>query len=298
MTADGVRTFDTSAWDLGSAVAAKGNRTVSVCIPCRNEAGTIGELVGKVLPLLAGPNPLVDELVVLDDRSQDGTGHVARQAGARVVHIDEVHALYGRGSGKGNALWATLAASSGDFVVWCDGDVTSFEASWVTRLVMPLLLENTMTLVKGTYARPTDNGGGGRTTELVARPLISLFFPELAGLQQPLSGEYAVRREHIEQLPIVEGWGAEIAMLIDVAASLGAAAIGQVDLGTRLHRHQDLHSLSRQAAEVMATVLARTPAAAAFASDRLELLRPNGAHETLNLAERPPLALARLTTET
>jgi len=289
-----VRTFDTSAWDLGAAVAAKRGRTVAVCIPCRNEASTIGELVSKIRPLLAGPNPLVDELVVLDDRSQDGTGHVARQAGARVVHIDEVHALYGRGNGKGNALWATLAASTGDFVIWCDGDVTSFEASWVTRLVMPLLLEHDLALVKGCYARPTDNGGGGRTTELVARPLISLFFPDLAGLHQPLSGEYAVRRDMIEQLPFVEGWGAEIAMLIDVADRFGAQAIGQVDLGTRIHRHQDLHSLSRQAAEVMATLLARTPAAAAFAADQLELLRPNGAHESLNLAERPPLARARL----
>lgn len=289
-----VRTFDTSAWDLGAAVAAKHGRTIAVCIPCRNEASTIGELVSKIRPLLAGPNPLVDELVVLDDRSQDGTGHVARQAGARVVHIDEVHALYGRGNGKGNALWATLAASTGDFVIWCDGDVTSFEASWVTRLVMPLLLEDDLALVKGCYARPTDNGGGGRTTELVARPLISLFFPDLAGLHQPLSGEYAVRREMIEQLPFVEGWGAEIAMLIDAADRFGAQAIGQVDLGTRIHRHQDLHSLSRQAAEVMATLLARTPAAAAFAADQLELLRPNGAHEVLNLAERPPLARARL----
>jgi len=289
-----VRTFDTSAWDLGAAVAAKRGRTIAVCIPCRNEASTIGELVSKIRPLLAGPNPLVDELVVLDDRSQDGTGHVARQAGARVVHIDEVHALYGRGNGKGNALWATLAASTGDFVIWCDGDVTSFEASWVTRLVMPLLLEHDLALVKGCYARPTDNGGGGRTTELVARPLISLFFPDLAGLHQPLSGEYAVRRDMIEQLPFVEGWGAEIAMLIDVADRFGAQAIGQVDLGTRIHRHQDLHSLSRQAAEVMATLLARTPAAAAFAADQLELLRPNGAHESLNLAERPPLARARL----
>jgi len=289
-----VRTFDTSAWDLGAAVAAKRGRTIAVCIPCRNEASTIGELVSKIRPLLAGPNPLVDELVVLDDRSQDGTGHVARQAGARVVHIDEVHALYGRGNGKGNALWATLAASTGDFVIWCDGDVTSFEASWVTRLVMPLLLEHDLALVKGCYARPTDNGGGGRTTELVARPLISLFFPDLAGLHQPLSGEYAVRRDMIEQLPFVEGWGAEIAMLIDVADRFGAEAIGQVDLGTRIHRHQDLHSLSRQAAEVMATLLARTPAAAAFAADQLELLRPNGAHESLNLAERPPLARARL----
>ena len=289
-----VRTFDSSAWDLGGAVAAKRGRTISVCIPCRNEASTIGELVSKIRPLLAGPHPLVDELVVLDDRSQDGTGHVARQAGARVVHIDEVHALYGRGNGKGNALWSTLAASTGDFVIWCDGDVTSFEASWVTRLVMPLLLEDRMALVKGCYARPTDNGGGGRTTELVARPLISLFFPELAGLHQPLSGEYAVRREMIEQLPFVEGWGAEIAMLIDVADRYGASAIGQVDLGTRIHRHQDLHSLSRQAAEVMATLLARTPAAASFAVDELELLRPNGAHESLNLVERPPLARARL----
>jgi len=297
MSAGEVRTFDTSAWDLGTAVAAKHGRTVSVCIPCRNEAGTIGELVTKVRPLLAGPAPLVDELVVLDDRSQDGTGHVARQAGARVVHIDEVHAVYGRGSGKGNALWATLAASSGDIVVWCDGDVTSFDASWVTRLVMPLLMDDDVALVKGNYARPTDHGGGGRTTELVARPLISLFFPELAALHQPLSGEYAVRREMIEQIPFVEGWGAEMAMLIDVSRRFGVSAIGQVDLGTRLHRHQDLHSLSKQAAEVMATVLARTPAAASFATDHLELLRPNGIHESLNLTERPPLAVARLTTE-
>ena len=108
MNTDAVRTFDASTWDLGAAVAAKRGRRVSVCIPCHNEAGTIGELVTKVRPLLAGADPLVDELVVLDDRSQDGTGHVARQAGARVVHIDEVHALYGGGSGKGNALWATL----------------------------------------------------------------------------------------------------------------------------------------------------------------------------------------------
>jgi glucosyl-3-phosphoglycerate synthase len=294
MNTNGVRTFDASAWDLGAAVAGKRGRTVSVCIPCRNEAGTIGDLVAKICPLLAGPEPLVDELVVLDDRSQDGTGHVARQAGARVVHIDEVHAIYGRGNGKGNALWATLAASSGDFVVWCDGDVTSFDASWVTRLVMPLLMDDGMALVKGNYARPTDHGGGGRTTELVARPLISLFFPELAGLHQPLSGEYAVRRDMVEQLAFVEGWGAEIAMLIDVAQRFGIGAIGQVDLGTRLHRHQDLHSLSLQAAEVMATVLARTPAAASFAVDHLELLRPNGMHEVLNLDERPPLAVARL----
>lgn len=263
-----------------------------MCIPCRNEAETIGTLVTKVQRSLLGS--LVDELVVLDDRSQDGTGRVAREAGARVVHIDEVHAFFGSGSGKGNALWASLAASSGDFVVWCDGDVTSFDASWVTRLVMPLLLHDDMAIVKGAYARPTDNGGGGRTTELVARPLLSLFFPDLSPLAQPLSGEYAVRRSMVEQLAFVEGWGVEIALLIDALMRFGASSIGQVDLGTRLHRHQDLQSLSVQAAEVMATLLERTPAAAAFAHEAPALLRPNGSEIPLNLAERPPLAQARI----
>ena len=289
----GVRWFDTSCWDADCAVDEKDGRTISVCVPCRNEAETVGELVTRIRTTLVSRHGLVDELIVLDDRSTDETGRIAADAGARVVHIDEIHAQYGIGNGKGNALWATLAASRGDFVVWCDGDVTSFEPSWIVHLVVPLLINDDLAMVKARYDRPTDLGGGGRTTELVARPLISLFFPELAGLHQPLSGEYAVRREMIEQIPFVEGWGAEIAMLIDVAARFGPSAIGQVDLGTRLHRHQDLHALSLQAAEVMATLLARTPAAAAFASDELALLRPNGVTEPLNLAERPPLVTAR-----
>ncbi len=268
---------------------------MSVCIPCRNEAETIGGLVTKIERSLLGS--LVDDLVVLDDRSQDGTGRVAREAGARVVHVDEVHAFFGGGSGKGNALWASLAATSSDFVVWCDGDVTTFDASWVTRLVMPLLLHDDLAIVKGCYNRPTEHGGGGRTTELVARPLLSLFFPELAALEQPLSGEYAVRRSMAEQLPFVQGWGVEIALLIDAAMRFGADSIGQVDLGTRMHRHQDLHSLSVQAAEVMATLLERTPAAAAFAREAPALLRPTGTEVALNLAERPPLASARIVVE-
>lgn len=292
----GVRWFDVSCWDADCAADEKEGRTISVCIPCRNEASTVGDLVTKVRSSLMSRHGLVDELIVLDDRSTDGTGRIAADAGARVVHIDEVHQRYGPGNGKGNALWATLAASAGDFVVWCDGDVTSFEPWWITRLVVPLLTSDDLAMVKAGYDRPTDLGGGGRTTELVARPLISLFFPELAGLHQPLSGEYAVRRAFIEQIPFVEGWGAEIAMLIDVAARFGPESIAQVDLGTRLHRHQDLHSLSLQAAEVMATVLARTPAAAAFASDELALLRPTGLRELLNLAERPPLVSARAVT--
>jgi glucosyl-3-phosphoglycerate synthase len=287
-TPDHVRTFDVMHWTLADAVAAKGDHRISMCIPCRDEAATVGHLVELVRESLFGP--LIDELIVVDDRSVDDTAAVAAAAGATVVPIANVHAVHGEGRGKGNALWATLAVSDGDIVVWCDGDVTSFEPDWVIRLVAPLLIDDTVALVKAHYDRPTELGGGGRTTELVARPLLSLFFPEIAGLHQPLSGEFAGRRSVLEQLPFVEGWGVEIAMLIDIAERFGPQAIGQVDLGTRMHRHQPLSSLAVQAAEVMATLLSRTPATAAFAEDVLSLHLPDGTNRTLNLDERPPLA--------
>ena len=295
-----ISTFDTAGWDLERAVAAKRGRTVSMCIPCRDEAGTVGDLVEKIHRRLLGT--LVDELIVLDDRSTDGTAHVARTAGATVVPIEHVHQVHGEGRGKGNALWATLVASHGDFVVWCDGDVSSFRADWVVRLLAPLLADGEVGdevgagevgLVKATYDRPTGQGGGGRTTELVARPLLSLFFPELTGLHQPLAGEYAGRRSLLESIPFVEGWGVEIAMLVDLVRRFGADCISQVDLGTRMHRHQTLDSLAVQAAEVAATLLSRTPAAAAFAEDVLALHRPGGHTVELNLAERPPVARLR-----
>ncbi len=157
---------------------------------------------------------------MLDDRSTDDTARVAAHAGARVVSIDDVHATHGWGHGKGNALWATLLVSHGDFVVWCDGDVTSFEPDWVVKLLSPLLDDESVALVKALYHRPTRYGGGGRTTELVARPLMSMYFPELTGLAQPLSGEYAGRRDVLERLVFVEGWGVEIAMLIDICRLL------------------------------------------------------------------------------
>lgn len=283
-----VRTFEVTHWTLADAIAAKGSHRISMCIPCRDEAATIGQLVAQVRDSVLGP--LVDELIVIDDRSVDDTAAIATAAGAIVVPIGNVHAVHGDGRGKGNALWATLAVSDGDIVVWCDGDITSFEPDWVIRLVAPLLLDESVALVKAHYDRPTEAGGGGRTTELVARPLLSLFFPEIAGLHQPLSGEFAGRRSILEQLPFVEGWGVEIAMLIDIAERFGPSAIAQVDLGTRLHRHQPLSSLAVQAAEVMATLLSRTPATAAFAEDVLSLHRPEGTRQELNLDERPPLA--------
>lgn len=261
-----------------------------MCIPCRDEAATIGPLVSVVRSELMARTGVVDELIVLDDRSTDDTARVAAHAGARVVSIEDVHRVHGNGHGKGNALWATLLVSHGDVVVWCDGDVTSFEPNWVLKLIDPVLTDDTVALVKALYHRPTRYGGGGRTTELVARPLLSRYFPSLTGLAQPLSGEFAARRSAIETLPFVEGWGVEIAMLIDVAARFGPEAIGQVDLGSRLHRHRDLASLSVQAAEVIATLLDRAGALEPAGHEQATLQRADGSVVPLNLAERPSLA--------
>src|SRR3954468_1511214 len=285
----GVRTFDASSFSISDAVAAKGHRTVSVCIPCRNEATTIGALVAMLRTTLVDGEALVDELIVLDDNSSDDTAAIAAANGATVISVNDVNDLYGEGRGKGNALWASLAVSTGEFIVWCDGDVTSVEPSWVVRLLMPLLTTPDVTLVKASYHRPTEQGGGGRTPGPVPRPLLSLFLPELTGLHQPLSGEFAARRDAMEQIPFVQGWGVEIAMLADVAERFGAASIAQVDVGERHHRHQTLERLGVQAAEVFATLLTRVGADKFFADDRPALLRPNGTDEPLNLDERPPM---------
>lgn len=284
----GIGTFRLDRPALDVVRAAKGDQIVSLCIPCRNEAPTIGRLVGLIRRELMGPDGVVDELIVIDDASTDGTGWEAAQAGARVVPIADVHAVHGPGRGKGNALWASLLVSLGDVVVWCDGDLTSFEPDWIPRLAAPLLADPGIGLVKASYRRPTDTGGGGRTTELVARPLLSLYYPELARLDQPLAGEYAVRAATAAEIPFVQGWGVEIAMLIDVAERFGPQAITQVDLGLREHRHHPLEALSLQAAEVMATVLART-AEGKLLDDDLRLTRADGDTLALNLAQRPPL---------
>jgi len=287
-----VKTFDPSGWTLEMALAVKRDRTVSVCIPCRNEAETVGDLVRMIDDALVGT--LVDELIVLDDGSSDGTAEVAAEAGATVVPVDVVHFFHGPARGKGNALWASLVASKGDVVVWCDGDITSFTPEWIVRLVLPLLLDAELGLVKASYERPSHLGGGGRTTELVARPLLSLFFPELAELQQPLAGEFAGRRSMLEAIPFATGWGVEIGMLIDMSRRFGPESVGQVDLGVRLHRHHRLETLAIQAAEVAATLLARLPDAPATAESVPLLRRKSGPAHELNLMVRPPVAsLAR-----
>ena len=285
-----VRTFSGGPDPIDLAVRAKSGRSVSVCIPCRDEVATIGSIVRVIRTTLIDRVGLVDELVVLDDRSTDDSATVAARAGARVVPIDEVHAEHGEGHGKGNALWASLLVSTGDIVVWCDADVTSFRADWVATLAAPLLLDGSLTLVKASYERPTDLGGGGRTTELVARPLLSLLAPELAGLAQPLAGEYAGRRTALEQIELVQGWGVEIAMLVDLAERFGASSITQADLGVRHHRHRSLHALAVQAAEVTATILGRTTVRAGAGEEAPTLRRADGSVVPLNVAHRPPVA--------
>lgn len=284
----GIKNFDPTGWNLDAAMAAKRGRTVSVCIPCRNEAETVGDLVRMIEQSLVGT--LVDELIVLDDGSTDGTADIAAEAGATVVPVDVVHFFHGSARGKGNALWASLLASHGDVVVWCDGDITSFTPEWIVRLAMPLLVDDEVGLVKASYHRPSHLGGGGRTTELVARPLLSLFFPELAALEQPLAGEYAGRRSMLEAIPFATGWGVEIGMLVDMYERFGIGSIGQVDLGMRLHRHHRLETLAIQAAEVAATLLSRVAGAPTFADAVPRLHRKSGDPVELNLMVRPPVA--------
>ena len=226
---------------------------------------------------------------MVDDHSTDGTATVAAAAGATVVAAADVLADHGEGHGKGEAMWKSLYASSGELVVWCDADVTSFSAGYVVGMVGVLLTRPEVQFVKGFYDRPLQGGdGGGRVTELVARPVLSLLFPELAGINQPLAGEYGGRRSALEQLPFVEGYGVDLALRVDVLRTFGLDAIAQVDLGVRLHRNRTISELGPQALAVLHTALQR--ADPNLVGDTASLVRPGAEPVELTLAERPPLA--------
>ena len=215
---------------------------------------------------------LVDELLVVDDHSSDDTGPVAADAGAKVVVAADILPEIAGAGGKGEALWRSLHASSGDIVLWCDADITDIASRFVVGLLGPLLTDPGISFVKGFYERPRARGvGGGRTTELMARPVIATLFPHLSSIVQPLSGEYGGRRELLEQLPFVRGYGVEMGMLVDVAEAVGVKGMAQVDLGTRIHRNRDLDDLGPQALVVLQTALDR---AAVRSENPATLVRP------------------------
>ncbi|WP_229074127.1 glucosyl-3-phosphoglycerate synthase [Actinoplanes sp. DH11] len=257
------RTGRATQWTPEQLAAAKGRTGVSVVIPARNEQATIGAIVDTIRRELVEQIPLVDEIVVVDSRSTDDTAEVARRAGARVVSQDRLTRGLPRMEGKGDALWVGLAASTGDVVAFVDGDLHEFSAHFVTGLLGPLLTDPTVEFVKGFYHRPligavnVETDGGGRVTELAARPLLNLFFPELAGFVQPLAGEYAGRRSTLERIPFVSGYGVEVGMLIDLIDLVGLDALAQVDLGERKHRHQGTEALGRMASQIMVTAWSR-----------------------------------------
>jgi glucosyl-3-phosphoglycerate synthase len=228
--------------------------SVAVCIPARNEAGTIGGVVGVVAELREWG--FVDELVVIDDHSTDGTAGIAAAAGARVLPA-------GRGPGKGQALRDAVEATTADVLVFLDADVANFTARYVTALTSALFADPGLKLVKAAYGRPLGGrpGEGGRVTELVARPLLEQFFPALASIRQPLAGECALTRDLAERLRLDDGYGIEIGVLIDTYRAYGRTAIAEVDLGgERIHRNRPLQELTVHAREVLGAVLARTDA--------------------------------------
>jgi glucosyl-3-phosphoglycerate synthase len=270
------RTFRADEFDPVALARAKRGQLVSVCLPARDEAATVGPIVERVVAELVESCGLVDEVLVVDDHSVDGTAEVAAAAGATVVAAADVLADHAVGPGKGEALWKSLFASSGDLVVWCDTDVTNFDAGFVVGLLGPLLTRADVGLVKAFYERPFEGqpGGGGRVTELVGRPVLSLLFPHLAGILQPLGGEYAGRREVLEQVPFERGYGVEIALLIDVAERFGVDSVAQVDLGVREHRNRPLDQLGAPAVAVLRAALARAGVAV---PEVATLARPTGA---------------------
>ena len=251
--------------DLRRLVALKEKQrlSVSLVLPTLNEEETIGPIVRRAMREMVGRVPLLDEVLVIDSMSTDRTREIAEAEGARVVQHPDVLPRYGSFIGKGEALWKSLFAASGDIIVWADTDVKNWHHRMVYGTLGPLLHEPRLQYVKGYYQRPIvedgtlKEGGGGRVTELVARPLINLFYPDLSGMIQPLSGEYAGRRSLLESIPFFTGYAVEIGHLIDAAERLGIEGLGQVDLERRVHRNQELEGLSRMSFVILQAVMKR-----------------------------------------
>ncbi|MEA2131865.1 MAG: glucosyl-3-phosphoglycerate synthase [Solirubrobacteraceae bacterium] len=244
---------------LDALLAVERRPTVCVAIPARDEEPTVAGVVGPVQELLV-TSGLVEEVVVVDGESGDATAARAADAGARVIRLADILDTSTH-PGKGGAMWAALATTTADVVVFLDADVEPFDPGWVCALLQPLFRDPAVQLVKGAYDRPVRGGAphaiGGRVTELVARPLLNLLWPELSGVLQPLAGECAARRSLLSTLAFSTGYGVEFGLLVDTWASAGLGALAQVDLGARHHRHHDDAVVARMAASVLHTALRR-----------------------------------------
>jgi len=245
------------------ALKRKQGLTVSLALPALDEEETVGHVIQTVKQALMERVPLLDEIVLIDSDSSDRTRDIAADLGIPVHIHQKVLPQFGARAGKGEALWKSLYLTRGDMILWIDTDIVNIHPRFVYGLLGPLILRPDLLFVKGFYRRPlkVDNklqaGGGGRVTELTARPLLNLFYPELSGVVQPLSGEYGGRRAALEQLPFSSGYGVETGLLIDIFEKFGLGAIAQVDLQERIHHNQPLESLGKMSFAIIQTICRR-----------------------------------------
>ena len=254
-------TFHYKQFDIKNLIKIKKRRNVaiSLCLPTLNEEQTIGNILKIVKKELYSPG-LIDEVVVVDSNSSDSTIEIVKSIGFKVYQHKNILPKYGSYKGKGDALWKSLFVLKGDIIVWCDSDIKNFSSRFVYGLLGPLLTEEDIFFVKAFYRRPLKINGsymkkeGGRVTKILVRPILNLFYPALSKLIQPLSGEYAGRREILEQIPFFTGYGVEIGMLIEIYEKFGLDNIAQVDVKRRVHRNHPLSTLSRMSFSIMQAI--------------------------------------------
>lgn len=298
------------ARDLAARLRASG-QTVSVALPALNEGATIGAICRTIRESLMESTGLVHELLVIDGDSTDDTAAQARAAGATVRSLSDLIPEIAPMRGKGESLWRSLSELTGDIVVWVDADIRNFAPHFVTRLVAPLVMDQEISFVKAFYRRPLAHGdallpsGGGRVTELLARPMLNALFPELSAILQPLAGEYAGRRDLLSRLPFFTGYSVEVGLLIDLLDTVGLDGIAQVDLEERVHRNRPIEELSPMAYAIARTILRRAEEweriTATLDYPALPLLAPDAVggldvREILEV-ERPPLELVSTSLE-
>ena len=280
------------------ALLAARDRSISVCLPARDCAATVGPIVSALAALRE--RGAIDQLVVIDGGSADATAQIASDAGASVFSESELMTGYGPVAGKGDAMWRSLSVLEGELICFLDADVLEFSTAYAIGLLGPLLELDEVDFVKAYYRRPFSQGGielaagGGRVNHLLARPALAIFYPELAGVRQPLAGEIAARRSLLERLPFATGYAVEIAMLLDVLEQVGLEGMAQVDLDVHRNSHQPLLELSAMAYTVLAVIAARLERDGRLLElDASPLLLDGRAAAPASVLERPPMVSAR-----